>query len=357
MLSPVAVRQHPGMFVLGMGAACAVYFVLLLAGAGTHGAGAHLQQHGRIPGVARASTDDGGAAARASLRELATRVRAQDEEIARLRAELAAAVAAPAPPPAVPKPLPLSGQAPAPEPQQPPGDDRNGPATLALLPRCSWARPEHYTHAPASPERHSEIWRRLRSKNIMFILAAGSLLGAFRHGGCIPGDGDSDVVFPVWRNLALAGPVCLRALRERAAAGSPDYAAGMLRRLEAGVVGAREAFATNAFYDEFHVDEDKAAGRPEALCGLGRTEWVHETAAWLREQFPGLGMHVTEYGGIRLAGSTDFIVSMKDERFFPPYNDHACRCDWYETEVGCWEQSGRWLERKYGPRYMTPDRR
>ena len=57
---------------------------------------------------------------------------------------------------------------------------------------------------------------------------------------------------------------------------------------------------------------------------------------------------------MRWGGSTDMIVSIEDERF---QLDHPCRCDWYDMEVSCWEDAGRWSERKYGPNYMRPNRK
>lgn len=228
------------------------------------------------------------------------------------------------------------------------GHDAKAPpsAALSLLPRCSWAKPGEYALPPAAPRLLTAVWDALNRHNVMYTLHAGSLLGAYRHGGAIPDDGDSDVVLPVWRNPALIRPVCRDRLKAR----------GETRTLELlEAVTDREAAEGNALYRLLHADSPPAPR--ETLCGMTRGEWVDEVARWLR----GLGgfgtVVVAEYGGVRALGEADIVVSIKDERLVPPREVPLCRCDWYDVEVGCVEDAAGSLRKKYGDSFMRPDRR
>ena len=104
----------------------------------------------------------------------------------------------------------------------------------------------------------------LNQRRITYFLLEGTLIGAYRHGGPLPCDGDMDIVFPVWLN-GIA--VC-------------SDAAGKLPILRG----------------------DESVEEALTLCNKTRREYVLDVQTWLQRRFPlaGSAAQVMDWGGIRL---------------------------------------------------------
>lgn len=71
------------------------------------------------------------------------------------------------------------------------------PTDLDAVLKCSWS-----TGVYALPHKKLPSWegfaRAAKAAGLVYWMADGAGLGAIRHGGPIPHDGDMDVVIPVW---------------------------------------------------------------------------------------------------------------------------------------------------------------
>ena len=70
---------------------------------------------------------------------------------------------------------------------------------LSRFPECSWSGHD-YLYPYWDNAAFENTIKALNGAGIVYILAHGGLIGAYRHGGPVPCDGDLDIVFPVWLN-------------------------------------------------------------------------------------------------------------------------------------------------------------
>ena len=184
------------------------------------------------------------------------------------------------------------------------------------VPKCSWSG-HQYLYPPSDNVAFESTISALNEAGIQHFLIKGSLIGAYRHGGAIPCDGDMDIVFPVWLN-GLA--TC------------EDASVPTLRGYEKG-------------------DEGQLT-----LCGKTRNEYVDETTSWIRERVPTIrSISPRPYGGMRVdfAGiGVDLVVSILDQAYL--HKGPVCRCKFGSTEAICYEGSLELLKEDYGEDVLTP---
>lgn len=189
---------------------------------------------------------------------------------------------------------------------------------LVTFPKCSWSGHEYLYPYWDNPVFENTI-RALNEAGVVYFLTDGALLGAYRHGGAIPCDGDMDIVFPVWLN-GLA--TC------------EDANTPILRGYEKN-------------------DESQLT-----LCGKTREEYVSETTPWLREHVPNIrSILPRNFGGLRVdfAGiGVDWIVSILDQSYL--HHGPICRCIFGSTEALCTEDSLWLIKNIYGNDVLTPDK-
>jgi hypothetical protein len=78
------------------------------------------------------------------------------------------------------------------------GSDGASAFSWSAMGNCTWSWGK-FAHEPRKDATaHMGIVDKLEAKSIVSWLADGGALGAIRHGGPIPFDGDMDVVIPVW---------------------------------------------------------------------------------------------------------------------------------------------------------------
>ncbi len=160
--------------------------------------------------------------------------------------------------------------------------------------------------------------RTLNKAGITYILLEGSLIGAYRHGGGIPCDEDMDIAFPVWLNgLAVCEDAKIPILQ--------------------GYEKKNESLLT--------------------LCGKTRTEYVRQTAAWLKQRVPTIrSIEPRDFGGMRVdfAGvGVDWVVSILDQAYL--HNGPICNCKFGSTEALCLEGTIEVIKQRYGADILTPD--
>ena len=183
-------------------------------------------------------------------------------------------------------------------------------------PPCVWPdwKP---TYAPGPYDANSDALEILNGLNISYILIMGGLLGAFRHGGPIPNDGDMDVVFPVWLNGVAT---CADATKEQ----SPILRENDQKEL--------------------------------TLCGLTRNDYVEKTLQIMRRKLGARKVGKAGFGGLRLkiGKGVDFVVSIFDEA----YRDWGpiCRCMFGDVPTLCYTQTDKVLRRDYGEGWTVPNR-
>ena len=186
--------------------------------------------------------------------------------------------------------------------------------------RCSWSgRP--YVHPYwARGDAFVKTIEALNDAGVVYFLTDGALIGAYRHGGPVPCDGDMDIVFPTWLN-GLAD--C-----EDVKDGRPTL----------------RGYETN---DESNL----------TLCGKTREDYVAMAGDWLRRKVPSLrSIAPRSFGGLRvdLAGvGVDWIVSILDQSYL--HDGPMCRCRFGATWAWCLEGSLPLLKRIYGDSVLTPD--
>jgi hypothetical protein len=196
------------------------------------------------------------------------------------------------------------------------------PSTANTTQFCTWSTPP-YTYpywAAARAKAMIDTVRVLNEAGVVYFLTGGCLIGAWRHGGPVPCDGDMDIVFPVWLNgLATCTDV---------AAGRP----------------------TLRGYSQH--DESKLT-----LCGARRDQYVALTADWLRRRVPGIrSIAPRPFGGVRVdfAGiGVDWIVSILDQAYL--YRGPMCRCQFGDVDAWCLEGAEFVLKEEYGVSVGAPD--
>jgi hypothetical protein len=187
---------------------------------------------------------------------------------------------------------------------------------------CTWSG-RKYPYPYWSSERGTAFVNTIKALNaagVSYFLTDGALIGAYRHGGPVPCDGDMDIVFPTWLNgLATCNDASVPKLQ--------------------GYEKENEALLT--------------------LCGKTRKEYVAMTPQWLREHVPNIrSIDPRNFGGLRVdfAGiGVDWIVSILDQSYL--HEGPLCRCRFGDTYAWCIEGSLTLLQRLYGQHVLTPDRK
>ena len=189
---------------------------------------------------------------------------------------------------------------------------------LNVFPKCSWSGHKYLYPYWDNPVFENTV-RALNEAGVVYFLTDGALIGAYRHGGPIPCDGDMDIVFPVWLN-GLA--TC------------EDANTPVLRGYEKN-------------------DESQLT-----LCGKTREEYVAQTTPWLKKHVSNIfSIAPRNFGGLRVnfAGiGVDWIVSILDQSYL--HQGPICKCLFGATEALCIEDSLTLLESIYGNGVLTPDR-
>lgn len=94
------------------------------------------------------------------------------------------------------------------------------PSSLDHVPKCSWSTGVYPMESkPATQTAWEGFTKAAKAAGLVYWMADGAGLGAIRHGGPIPHDGDMDVVVPVWyqpkvQRRARCGVALLRILLE-----------------------------------------------------------------------------------------------------------------------------------------------
>jgi len=188
--------------------------------------------------------------------------------------------------------------------------------SLDMFEKCSWSGHKYLYPYWDNPVFENTV-RALNEAGVIYFLTDGALIGAYRHGGPVPCDGDMDIVFPVWLN---------------GIATCEDAATPVLRGYEKN-------------------DESLLT-----LCGKTREEYVSEGAAWLRKHVPNIhSIAPREFGGLRVnfAGiGVDWIVSILDQSYL--HKGPICRCLFGSTEALCIEDSLWLIKSIYGENVLTP---
>jgi len=203
------------------------------------------------------------------------------------------------------------------------------------VPQCSWANGATYTQpywSVSEGDAYQAVVEQLNAAKIKYFLAHGSLLGAYRHAGPIPDDGDMDIVFPVWLNgMAKCGDIYEWQVGE-----ADTYA----------VVPILKGYAKN--------DESQLT-----LCDKTRDAYVDDTEKFFSDRMGDFlkKNSKTDYGGRRLVfangAEVDWIVSIADVAYVN--QGPLCRCPFGRTYAYCLEDSLTELKRNYGEGVLVPD--
>lgn len=199
-------------------------------------------------------------------------------------------------------------------------------ADVLSVDRCSWSGREYpYPFWNGTKGRAMmDTIRALNAASVTYILYEGALIGAWRHGGPTPCDGDMDIIFPVWMN-GLADCQIQTQMPPLSADG------------------------------------------PEStwtLCGKTRDEYVSITTRWLRERFPTALISPGPYGGMRVnfvpGMGVDWVVSIdgfvgRNPDLTLATNGPICRAAFGDVEALTMEGAERMLVAHYGPTVGTPD--
>lgn len=182
----------------------------------------------------------------------------------------------------------------------------------------------------------------LKQTNLTFVLKAGSLLGAYRNGGVIPGDADLDIIIPIWMNLN--------------AFNIPDInyqncmMANQMLSQTLGISPTAEDTINNT-----------------KLCGLDIDDWVNivfdyfnstfgeYSAPFILNDSKVIGFKWIPYDAIRHKKGRrhDVWIAINYEKWVSAYSN-ICLCKFDSMMVWCFEDSNIALEEHYGPEYMTP---
>ena len=191
--------------------------------------------------------------------------------------------------------------------------------------KCSWSSAENFKYPYWDDEnlaRFTNVLKAFNEANITYFVLEGALIGAYRHGGPVPCDGDLDIVVPVWLNHELAD--------------CKDTTMPFLR----GYV--------------ININEDLLT-----LCGKNRDQWVDITKPWLEKRIHHASFYKSDFGGfkVHMANSvtTDLMSSMLDHH----YMNHGpiCKCMFADVETFCLEDSLSVLKKIYGDSVMIPDKK
>ena len=187
---------------------------------------------------------------------------------------------------------------------------------------CSWSGPPYaYPYwASSRGDAFVNTIKALNEAGVVYFLKGGALIGAYRHGGPVPCDGDMDIVFPTWLN---------------------------------GLADCEDVKWGRPTLRGYEKNEE-----PElTLCGKTREEYVATAGDWLRQKVPSLrSIAPRSFGGVRVdfAGiGVDWIVSILDQSYM--HDGPLCRCQFGDTWAWCIEGSLPLLKRLYGESVLTPD--
>ena len=190
--------------------------------------------------------------------------------------------------------------------------------SLDMFEKCSWSGHKYLYPYWDNPVFENTV-RALNEAGVIYFLTDGALIGAYRHGGPVPCDGDMDIVFPVWLN---------------------------------GLATCEDA---NIPVLHGHEKNDESL---LTLCGKTREEYVLETTPWLRQRVPNLrSIAPRKFGGLRVnfAGiGVDWIVSILDQSYL--HRGPICRCLFGSVEALCIEDSLWLIKSIYGNDVLTPDK-
>ena len=93
------------------------------------------------------------------------------------------------------------------------------------------------------------------------------------------------------------------------------------------------------------------------LCGKTRTEYVRQTAAWLKQRVPTIrSIDPRDFGGMRVdfAGvEVDWVVSILDQAYL--HKGPICNCKFGSTEALCLEGTLEVIKERYGADILTPN--
>ena len=244
---------------------------------------------------------------------------------------------------------------------------------------CDW---QDLEKGPLYPAESDEWWDHtfmyFNSLNITYALWNGALLGAVRHYGKIPGDGDIDLIIPVWLN-----PVLIEyAFSDSSEKNDNNNADDCLNRQKS---------------NGFKVVLEKNENGDSVFCGMTRNEWTEIVRKWFSQVETDVKPKTRDgrvyldrrpFGGFRFAANNgvqvDVMVSINDHKFWTTYtkppllSDHEedpeadrllifdpksnirhalCRCRHNgKVDTLCFVNSRYYAFKMYGADYLTPDR-
>jgi hypothetical protein len=206
-----------------------------------------------------------------------------------------------------------------------------GKVGLQQWPICSWdgrAYKYPYWATPEGQAMHNTV-EALNAANVTYIIFAGSLIGAWRHGGAVPCDGDMDIIFPVHLNEGLTPCQPIKPYESY----MPD-----IKNLDGPEPGWR-------------------------LCGKSRDDYVRDTNQWMRARFPSAGISARPFGGQRInfvgGMGVDWVVCMdgyvnrNPDMGIGKYN--ICRARFGDVEALTHEFAEEVLKVQYGTSVVEPD--
>lgn len=184
----------------------------------------------------------------------------------------------------------------------------------------------------------------IQKTNLTFVLKAGSLLGAYRNGGIIPGDADFDILIPIWMNLNALNHSNI----------NYDNCPIAHQMLSKTLNQAFSATSNNADYNT-------------NLCGLSIVEWIEivsdyfiksfgiESPPYIANESKVIGFKWDPYDdGLRGRRHDVWIATTYNE--WSSETSNICLCQFNSIMVWCYEDAKQMLLQHYGKQFMVPDR-
>jgi|UniRef100_A0A7S4GAK0 hypothetical protein len=276
----------------------------------------------------------------------------------------------PSKPVAVPAARAATGQPASPQPGfTSASNSGEGDAGGVFVPQCHWwALPEAGFPLPADDGAYAKLLARILKAwsdiGIKVGLQNGSLLGAYRHHGFLPGDRDVDMQMPVWQNWQVLAPH--RQCSRYVVSGIP-----ILKMAELQSGGrARDSLRSPEVLSGWLQKNNAFDGAKYTLtfCGLTVSEWAHlfnayvasstleskyykaGSASWHSQVIYGFGFGVE---GLNV----DFNIQIQDPMFtMAGAPGTHCVCPMFGLQnVLCPTNASSTLLVNYGEDYMTPD--